>query len=423
MRIIADLHIHTKYSRATSRDMNINEIGKWADKKGIGIIGSGDFQHPGYFGELKNQLEPAEPGLHKLRKSKAEARVLLTTEISNIYKQGDKVRKIHTLIFMPDLKAAEGFSKLLAEKGNTGSDGRPIFGFPVADLLKMTLDICPDAMVVPAHAWTPWFSIFGSKSGFNSIEECYGKEAGHIKAIETGLSSDPASNWRLSALDNITLISNSDAHSARKIGREANVFDCGLSYFEIKKAIETKDKKKFKFTIEFFPEEGKYHYDGHRLCGINYHPRESIAHKNRCPVCFKPLTLGVLHRIEELADRPWDYVPKDAIPQKHVIQLEEIIADVKGVAPQSKKVQLEYETILTKGGTEFGVLLDKSEDELKEIIIDKKIVEGIMRMRREEVNIVPGFDGEFGKVSIFREVEKAKNVKRHIQMDMFGGEK
>ena len=423
MRIIADLHIHTKYSRATSKDMNINEIVRWADKKGINVIGTGDFQHPGYFGELKNKLEPAQPGLYKIRKSKAAARVMLTTEISNVYKQGGKVRKIHTLIMMPDMKAAENFSKILAEKGNTDYDGRPILGFPASDLLKMALYSCPEAMVVPAHAWTPWFSIFGSKSGFDSIEECFGKDAKYIKAIETGLSSDPAENWRISGLDNIALISNSDAHSARKIGREANVFDCDLDYYVIKKAIEKKDRKKFKFTIEFFPEEGKYHYDGHRLCGINYHPRESLAKKNKCPVCFKPLTLGVLHRIEELADRPWDYVPENAIPQKHVIQLEEIIADVKGVAPSSKKVQLEYETILTRGGTEFAVLLDKNEDELKEIIADRKIVEGIMRMRREEVNIVPGYDGEFGKISIFKELEKSKNVKKHIQMDMFGDEK
>jgi uncharacterized protein (TIGR00375 family) len=420
MRIIADLHIHSKYSRATSRDMNIDEIVRWADKKGIGIIGSGDFQHPAYFGELKNKLEPAEPGLLKLRRSGAKARVLLSTEISNIYKQGAKVRKIHTLIFMPDLKAAENFSKLLAEKGNTGSDGRPIFGFPVSDLVKYTLDMCPDAMVVPAHAWTPWFSIFGSKSGFDSIEECFGNESKYIKAIETGLSSDPSSNWRISGLDKITLISNSDAHSGRKIGREANVFDCDMSYYEIKKAVETKDKKKFLYTIEFFPEEGKYHYDGHRLCGINYHPRESIAHKNKCPVCFKPLTLGVLHRIEELADRPWDFVPEGAIPQKHVIQLEEIIADAKGVAAAGKKVRAEYEKILARGGTEFEVLLDKSEAELAEVIGDKKIVEGIMRMRREEVNIVPGFDGEFGKISIFRELDKSKNVVKNMQMNMFG---
>lgn len=419
MRIIVDFHIHSKYSRATSKDMDITNIVHWADKKGIGIIGSGDFQHPAYFGELKNKLEPAEPGLFKLKKAQSKARVVLSTEISNIYKQGDKVRKIHTLIFMPDIYKAEKFSKFLSEKGNTDSDGRPILGFSVSELVKITLDICPDAMIVPAHAWTPWFSVFGSKSGFDSLEECFGKYTKHIKAIETGLSSDPSSNWRISGLDSVALISNSDAHSVKKIGREANVFDSSMDYYEIKKIIETKDKKKFLFTIEFFPEEGKYHYDGHRLCGVSYHPREAILLKNRCPVCFKPLTLGVLHRIEEIADRPWDYIPPDAIPQKHLIQLEEIIADSVNMAPQSKKVQYEYEKILSKCGTEFEVLLDMNEEELKKNISDKRIIEGIIKMRRGEVNIIPGFDGEYGKISIFRKGQEKKTTK-DIQMTMFG---
>lgn len=419
MRIIVDFHIHSKYSRATSKDMEIVNIVRWADKKGIGIIGSGDFQHPAYFGELKNKLEPAEPGLFKLKKFKSKARVVLTTEISNIYKQGNKTRKIHTLIFMPDIYRAEQFSKFLSKKGNTDSDGRPIFGFSVRELVKITLDICPNAMIVPAHVWTPWFSVFGSKSGFDSLEECFGDYTKYIKAIETGLSSDPSSNWRISGLDSVALISNSDAHSARKIGREANVFDSSLDYYEIKKIIETKDKKKFLFTIEFFPEEGKYHYDGHRLCGVSYHPREAIALKNRCPVCFKPLTLGVLHRIEEIADRPWDYIPPDAIPQKHLIQLEEIIADSFNMSPQSKKVQYEYEKILSKCGTEFEVLLDLSEEELRKNISDKRIIEGIMKMRREEVNIIPGFDGVYGKISIFGKGQEKKSAK-DIQMTMFG---
>ena len=419
MRIIVDFHIHSKYSRATSKDMDIVNIVKWADKKGIAIIGSGDFQHPAYFGELKNKLEPAENGLFKLRKGNGKARVVLSTEISNIFKQGGKVRKIHTLIFMPDIYKAEKFSKLLAQKGNTDSDGRPILGFSVQELVKITLDICPDAMIVPAHAWTPWFSVFGSKSGFDSLQECFGEYTKYIKAIETGLSSDPSSNWRISALDAITLISNSDAHSVRKIGREANVFDCNPDYYEIKEIIEKKDKKRFLFTIEFFPEEGKYHYDGHRLCGVSYHPREAIALKNKCPVCFKTLTLGVLHRIEELADRPWDYVPPDAIPQKHLIQLEEIIADALDTTPQSKKVQYEYEKILSKCGTEFEVLLDLKEEDLQKNISDKKIIEAIMKTRKEEVNVIPGFDGEYGKIFIFRK-QQEKNTKKNIQMTMFG---
>jgi uncharacterized protein (TIGR00375 family) len=419
MRIIADFHIHSKYSRATSKDMEIINIAKWADKKGIGIIGTGDFQHPKYFGYLKNKLVEAAPGLYKIKDKSANAHIILTTEISNIFKQGGKVRKIHTLVFMPDIYGAEKFSKLLAKKGNTDSDGRPIFGFSVKELVKITLDICPDAMIVPAHAWTPWFSIFGSKSGFNSIEECFEEESKNIKAIETGLSSDASMNWRISALDKITLISNSDAHSLHKIGREANVFDANYDYFEIKKIIEEKNREKFLFTIEFFPQEGKYHYDGHRLCNINYHPREAIANENKCPVCFKPLTLGVLHRVEELADRPWDFVPENAIPQKHLIPLEEIIADAKDVAPNSKNVQLEYEKMIVKGGSEFEILLDRTKEELLKIT-DEKIAEGIIRVREGRVNIIPGFDGEYGKISIFKDFSNFKDKTKNVQMKLFG---
>lgn len=419
MRIIADFHIHSKYSRATSRDMDIKNIVKWADKKGIGIIGTGDFQHPKYFGELKNKLQEAAPGLYKLKNDNSKAYIILTTEISNIFKQGGKVRKIHTLIFLPDIYAAEKFSKIMAQKGNTDADGRPIFGFSVKELVKITLDISPDAMIIPAHAWTPWFSVFGSKSGFDSLEECFEEEVKNIKAIETGLSSDPSMNWRISALDNITLISNSDAHSLRKIGREANVFDCDFDYYEIKKIIESKDKSKFLYTIEFFPEEGKYHYDGHRLCNINLHPRDAITNENKCPVCFRPLTLGVLHRVEELADRPWNYVPENAIPQKHLIPLEEIIADAKETLPQSKSVQTEYEKMLIKGGTEFEILLDRTKDELMKIT-DEKIVEAIMRVREGRVNVIPGYDGEYGKISIFRNFSGFEDKTKNIQMKLFG---
>lgn len=419
MRVIADFHIHSKYSRATSKDMDITEITKWADKKGINIISSGDFQHPAWLGELKNKLRESEPGLYRLKDKKNNARVILSTEISNIYKQDGRTRKIHTLIVMPTLKDAERFSKLLSEKGNTASDGRPIFGFSARDLVKYTYDITPDAMVIPAHVWTPWFSMFGSKSGFDSIEECFGPEAKYIHAIETGLSSDAFANWRISALDKITLLSNSDAHSPSKIGREANVFDCNLDYYEIKDIIEKKDRKRFKYTIEFFPEEGKYYYDGHVNCGISYHPKESLEKNNICPVCQKPLTLGVLHRIEQLADRPWGYVPKNAIPQKHLIQLLEIISDCKEAATTSKKVKAEYERMLAKGGKEFEILIDRSREELLEIT-DDKITEAILRVRLEKVNLIPGYDGEFGKISIFRDIERLKHKAKNTQMKIFG---
>jgi len=419
VRIIVDLHVHSKYSRATSRDMDIINISKWADKKGIDIIASGDFQHPKYLGELKNSLVEADPGLYKLKNQNTKSRIILSTEISNIFKQAGKVRKIHTLVLMPTIEDASKFSQVLATKGNTTADGRPIFGFSVKELVKITLDVSKDALIIPAHAWTPWFSIFGSKSGFNSIEECFEEETANIKAIETGLSSDASMNWRISQLDKITLVSNSDAHSPRKIGREANVFDAKPDYYEIKKIIEKKDKKKFLYTIEFFPEEGKYHYDGHRLCGISLHPRESIAKNNKCPVCFRPLTLGVLHRVEELADRPWNYIPQNAPEQRHLIPLEELIADAKGVNATSIKVQESYEKALIKGGNEFEILLDKSFDELCKIF-DEKIAEGIIKMRMGKVNIAPGYDGEFGKISIFKDLEKFENKTRKIQMKLFG---
>ncbi len=418
MRIIVDLHIHSKYSRATSRDMDIINVAKWAEKKGIDIIASGDFQHPKYLGELKSNLVEAEPGLYKIKNANIKARVILSTEISNIFKQGGKVRKIHSLVIMPTIEDASKLSQVLATKGNTTADGRPIFGFSVKELCKIVFDVSKDALFIPAHVWTPWFSVFGSKSGFNSIEECFEEESENIKALETGLSSDASMNWRISGLDKKTLVSNSDAHSPRKIGREANVFDARIDYYEIKKIIETKDKKKFLYTIEFFPEEGKYHYDGHRLCGISMHPRESIVKNNRCPVCFKPLTLGVLHRVEELADRPWNYVPQNAPEQRHLIPLEEVIADALGTSAASKKTQEMYEKALIKGGTEFEILLDRSFDELTKIL-DYKTAEGIIKMRMGKVNVAPGYDGEYGKISIFRDIDKFDDKTKKMQMKLF----
>jgi len=402
MRIIADLHVHSKYSRATSPAMNPSEICLWADKKGIDVIASGDFQHPKYLEELKKTLKEAENGLYAVKGAKYKSRLILSTEISNIFKQGGKVRKIHTVVIMPSLESAEKFSKALDERGNINSDGRPIFGFPAVDLLKLAKDTDPMSMVIPAHVWTPWFSLFGSRSGFDSIEECYGREAKHISALETGLSSDITMNRRVSALDDYAFVSNSDAHSPSKTGREANVLDCRLDYADIKKTIEKNDPKKFLYTIEFYPEEGKYHNDGHALCGINLHPREAISNKNKCPVCFKPLTLGVLHRVEELADRPWDY-KGNHVPQKHIIPLEEIIADSLGVNVTSKKVALAYEKAISMAG-EFTLLLDAPESLLIDAL-GTKAAQGVMKVRRNEVNLVPGFDGEFGKISIFRKLE------------------
>ncbi len=411
MRIIADLHIHSKYSRATSPKMNLVELAQWARLKGIDIVSTGDFTHPAHFAAIEELLEPAEEGLFMLKgEDKKQGRLrpvrfILTTEVSNIFKQGERTRKIHNLIFVPSMAVAKSINTTLAAIGNIRSDGRPIFGFSAKDLIKIVLDSSPRAMLVPAHAWTPWFSIFGSRSGFDSIEECFGEYAPHIHAIETGLSSNPAMNWRLSALDNITLISNSDAHSPSKLGREANVFECEPSYNVIMDIIKTKDRERFLFTIEFFPEEGKYHADGHRNCGVLFGPDETIKAGGLCPVCGKSLTVGVLSRVQELADRPMGFVPENSIPSKHIVPLVEILSEAMGFGTASKRVQHEYHRVITEGGDEFQILLDTSEGDL--VSLAGELVAGaIMKMRRGELNITPGFDGEFGKINILGKREK-----------------
>lgn len=403
MRIIADLHIHTEYSRATSPQMNLPTISEWAKRKGITVVGTGDFTYPAHFKAIEKELEEREDGLFVLKSDITEnaTRFMLTTEVSNIYKLGDKTRKIHSLIFAPSIKAVKKINKELARRGNVLSDGRPIFGFSAKELLQIVLDSDPASMLIPAHAWTPWFSIFGSKSGFDSIEECFGELSKNIYAIETGLSSDPEMNHRISMLDDITLISNSDAHSPSKLGREANVFDSELSYPSITTAIKEKDKTKFLYTIEFFPEEGKYHHDGHRACGVVLKPNETRSHGGKCPVCTRPVTVGVLNRIDELSDRTGGVTPKGAIPSKAVIPLEEIIAEAVGRGVKTKTVATKYMDI-TDRVTEFDALLELSKDALLEVT-DERIVEGIMMVREGMVNISPGFDGEFGVVRLFEE--------------------
>src|SRR3972149_1674108 len=296
MRIIADFHLHSKHSRATSPDMEVESLVKWGKIKGINLIGTGDFTHPAYFYELKTKLEPTGAGLFKLKNSDSPIQFVLTVEVSNVYSQNSRLRKIHNILFAPSLELVEKLNAKLSKFGKLASDGRPTFGFSSKDLAKMVFDVSPDFFIVPAHAWTPWFSIFGSNSGFDSIEECFGEYAKYIFSIETGLSSDPQMNWRLSNLDKITLLSNSDAPSPSKLGREANVFDCEMDYKEIAEVIKTKDKGKFLYTVEFFPEEGKYHLDAHRNCGILFSPAETRKNKFICPVCHKRITVGVMHR-------------------------------------------------------------------------------------------------------------------------------
>lgn len=403
MRIIADLHIHSKYSRATSKDMNLDTLALRAKVKGIDLLGTGDFTHPAHFASIEEKLEPAGNGLYALKEQSPQSnptRFMLTAEVSNIYTCNGKTRKIHSLIFAPSLTSVRKMNSAFSRLGNIRSDGRPIFGFSAQDLLKIVLDASPDAMLVPAHAWTPWFSIFGSKSGFDSIEECFGDLSAHIHAIETGLSSDPRMNWRLSSLDRITLISNSDAHSPSKLGREANVFECALDYHEITGVIKSKDRSRFLYTVEFYPEEGKYHYDGHRGCGIVFSPQETLKAGRKCPVCLKEVTVGVMSRVEELADRPEGFIPADAVPARHMVPLEEILAEVLGTGVKSVKVQREYKRLTSVARSEFSILLDMAEDELAGVA-GAGMADAIMRVRSGDITVKPGFDGEFGKINIF----------------------
>jgi uncharacterized protein (TIGR00375 family) len=395
--------------------MEVETLARWAKKKGIALLTTGDFTHPIYFAELRSKLEPSGNGLFKLKKGEQGVQYILTTEVCNIYTQSGKGRRIHNLIFAPGFEVAEAIRSKLGNLGKLSSDGRPIFGFSAKELAKMILDISMDCLIVPAHVWTPWFSIFGANSGFDSIEECFGEVSPHIHAIETGLSSDPEMNWRLSALDSMTLLSNSDAHSPNRLGREANVFDCALDYREITETIRKKDRKRLLFTIEFFPEEGKYHYDGHRQCGVIFSPSQTRANQSLCPNCGKKLTIGVMHRVEELADRQEGFIPKNAIPSIHLIPLEEIIAEALDVRVGTKAVEGEYERLIERGGSEFRILLDATPDELASFV-PPHVLDGIVRMRQGKVSIIPGHDGVYGKINLFPERKGGEEVKEQLKL-------
>jgi uncharacterized protein (TIGR00375 family) len=407
MSFLADLHVHSKYSRATSKDMCPEGLWRGAQQKGISVIGTGDFTHPAYLAELNEKLEPAGNGLFSLRKNfqrddvpascRSDVHFILSSEISCIYSKAGRTRKVHAVVLMPDLPAVGRLSASLAKVGNLASDGRPILGLDAKELLRMTLDASPDGLFIPAHAWTPHFSVFGASSGFDSLEECFGELAPHVHAIETGLSSDPAMNWRLSDLDGITLVSNSDAHSLAKLGREANVLDTEVSYAALSAAIRTGEG--FQGTIEFFPEEGKYHYDGHRECKVRLSPQETARLGGICPVCGKPVTVGVLHRVEELADREEGYRPDGAPGYTSIIPLPELIAGALGVGPASKKVGRVHAALLEELGNEFSVL---REARLADIAAasNADIAAAVSLMREGKVSIEPGYDGEYGKVRI-----------------------
>lgn len=419
---IADLHIHSRYSRATSHDCTPEALELWARKKGIRLLGTGDFTHPAWREELKEKLIPAEEGLYTLKKEyrihdksaddSREVRFVVTGEISSIYKQGERVRKVHSLLLMPNLEAAGLLSAKLEQIGNIHSDGRPILGLSCHDLLEIMLETCPDAVYVPAHIWTPHFSLFGAFSGFDRIEECFGDLTPHIHALETGLSSDPPMNWRLSALDSYQLISNSDAHSPSKLGREANLLDTELNYPSLVKAIETGEG--LRGTIEFFPEEGKYHLDGHRKCHLCLSPAETVKYGGKCPVCGRKLTIGVSHRVEELADRAEGYVRPDGKVFESLVPLPEVIAASTGRTAASVKVQRQYQEMLAKLGNEFSILRDVPEEDIK-LAAGTMIAEGIRRLRRGSVLRNPGFDGEYGTIQLFEPWE-LENVDGQISL-------
>jgi uncharacterized protein (TIGR00375 family) len=415
MRLIADLHIHSKYSRACSKSLEPQMLYRWCQLKGITVLGTGDFTHPAWFDQLQQELEPAEAGLYQLRgelarrqdrdvpqSCRAPVRFLLESEISCIYKKGGKVRKVHHLVFAPSFAVAGRIQKRLGEIGNIRSDGRPILGLDSRELLAIVREASPEAYLVPAHAWTPHFAVFGSESGFDTLEECFGDLAGEIFAIETGLSSDPPMNWRLSALDRIALISNSDAHSPEKLGREANLFDSELSYADIFSAIRSRDPKRFLKTLEFFPEEGKYHVDGHRKCQAPLQPEETIRRQGLCPACGKPVTVGVLHRVEKLADRKKGQKPAGAPDFESLIPLKEVLGQVLRVGAGSVKVDALYHRLLSRFGSEFRILRELAPCELDREGLPLLAL-ALARMRSGEVRLRPGYDGEYGVISLLAE--------------------
>ncbi len=418
MRFYADVHLHSHFSRATSPHLNLENLSVWAQLKGIQVVGTGDFTHPGWIKELKEKLESAETGFFKLKpqydkKIKKDlpaacagtVRFMLTCEISNIYKRLDKVRKVHNVIFAPSFVAAEKVQAKLGDIGNISADGRPILGLDSRDLLEIVLESDPLSYLIPAHIWTPWFSALGSKGGFDRMEECFADLTKHVFAVETGLSSDPPMNWRLSQLDPFILVSNSDAHSAEKLGRESTVFDTEFSYEGIYRALSDPKDKGLIGTVEFFPEEGKYHYDGHRVCQTRLHPQETIKNKGLCRKCGQPVTIGVMARVEELADHPDGRKSPRVRPYYSLIPLPEIIADTKGVAPKAKSVEQIFLNMLNSLGNEMFILREAPLEQIQKVA-GTLIAEGIRRVRAGEVKIAAGYDGEYGKINIFTDEER-----------------
>ena len=408
MKIIGDLHIHSRFSMATSKEGTPENLDFWARKKGISLIGTGDFTHPAWRAELRERLIPEGNGLYRLKEEyvKEESRkfsgegtrFVVSGEISSIYKKNGKTRKVHNVILLPGLEAADAMAQCLEKIGNIHSDGRPILGLDSHDLLEMMLDVCPEGILIPAHIWTPHFSVLGAKSGFDSVEECFEELTPYVHALETGLSSDPAMNWRISGLDRYQLVSNSDAHSPSRLGREANLLDIDCSYEGLYQAIQT--GKGLEGTVEFFPEEGKYHFDGHRKCGVSLSPTEAERLGGICPVCGKKLTMGVDNRVEQLADREGGFVKEDGKKYESLVPLPEVISACMGYSTASKKVQGCFEQMLQKLGTEFDILRNVPAEDIKSCA-GERIAEGIENVRTGHVKRIPGYDGEYGKIELF----------------------
>lgn len=439
MKLVADLHIHSKYSRAVSSQMVIPQIYQWVKKKGINLVGTGDFTHPFWFAHLKEHLVEKD-GFLQYKSGDSSVYFLLSVEVASIYSQDGKVRRIHNLIYAPDFSAVEKINKALSSWGNLSSDGRPILGISCHDLAEAVFEASPKALIVPGHIWTPWYSLFGSNSGFDSIEECFGALADQIYAIETGLSSDPSMNWRIKELDNRQIVSFSDAHSSQKLGREATIFEIKPTYDSFAAAI--KKGEGIVATIEFFPEEGKYHYTGHRNCNVRHSPQETKKLGTICPNCRRPLTIGVMHRVEELATRSEEEVGKEikyialengvkirAVGSTklkspfyfNLVPLQEIIAEALAMGIDTGPVHSEYEKLIEEFGSEFSVLLKAPLADLEKKTYPK-IVEAILKVRQGDVILEPGFDGVFGKVKIFKDEPKAAKAKEATkeQMNLFG---
>ena len=416
MQFIADLHVHSHYSRATSRQCNLFNLANWASVKGIQVLATGDFTHPAWLDQLKSLLEPAEPGLFVLNSTgefcdkfnsgfdNYKTRFMLNTEISCIYSKSGRTRKIHVLVFAPDFESVDRINSKLSKIGNLAADGRPTLGLDVRNLLEIVLEEAPEGFMVPAHIWTPWFSLFGAKSGFDSIEECFEDLTDHIFALETGLSAGPGMIRAISALDRFALVSNSDCHSPSNLGREANMFDTELNYYSIRNALKSQNDKEFIGTVEFYPQEGKYYHDGHRKCDVSLTPEESKKLNNRCPVCNKPVTAGVLNRVYELADRS-EPLPADSIPSfTSLIPLKEILSELLSVGVKTKTVERNYSDLINTIGTEFELLMSIPLSQIEEKCLPS-FAEAIRRLRAGHVIKQPGFDGQFGSIRLFTDTE------------------